>query len=233
VLAANPEAGLITYVDADLFFYGSPSPLFDELGTHSILICEHRHSTHLKDQRQYGKYNVQYQSFRRDETGIACLERWRDQCLEWCYDRVEDGRYADQGYLDEWPALYPDKLAVVSHKGAGMAPWNWAAYPLQWNSGAIEVSGQPLLFYHFHGVKIFSSYFISNGLADWGLMPWSFRRYLYAGYVRQLRHTKRWLRAKTGCNIPLRDVFIRGKGMALSSFTEIVRKSWSQAMIIL
>ncbi|MDP1993969.1 MAG: glycosyl transferase, partial [Ignavibacteria bacterium] len=33
-----------TYLDADLFFYSSPKPIFDELGDNSILLTEHRYS---------------------------------------------------------------------------------------------------------------------------------------------------------------------------------------------
>ena len=232
IFDTDSSIDLATYVDADLFFYASPLPLFDELGSRSILICEHRYSPHLKAQQKHGRFNVQYQSFRRDEPGLRCLERWRDQCAEWCHDRFDAGRYADQGYLDEWPSLYADCLAVVAHPGAGLAPWNWATFPLQWNHGRIEVGGQGLIFYHFHGLKIFSPHFISNGLMDWGLMPRSFLRFLYAGYVRQLRETRTWLRENTGRDFAMRDLSIRGAGIALASVPEIARKSWSQAMIV-
>jgi hypothetical protein len=226
------DISLVTYLDADLFFYQTPAPIFDEFGDRSVLICDHRYSAHLDRQVAYGRYNVQFQIFRRDTTGYACLNRWRDQCLEWCYDRVEDTRYADQKYLDEWPELYGDKLVVLQHKGGGVAPWNWAAYPMQMQQGRVTIGTDPLIFYHFHGVKIFSPHFISHGLADWGVMPSPYLRWFYANYIRALRETRDWLKAETDAVYLLKDRSIRGKGVQISTLGEIARKAFSQGMVI-
>lgn len=232
LMQTNKEIDLITYVDADLFFYGSPQALMNELGSRSILITEHRYPSHLTDHVMYGRYNVQYQTFRRDEAGLQCLRRWHEQCLEWCYDRVEPERYADQKYLDEWPRLYGDALVVSSHKGAGLAPWNWSTESIEYTPAGLRIGGHPLLFYHFHGVKVFGPHFISNGLLDWGMMPWRIRRWLYSGYVRELRRTRAWIRTQTGVKLALRDRIRRGKGVRLDTLGEVARKAWAQLMII-
>jgi hypothetical protein len=232
VLDRYPNVNVITYVDADLYFYESPAPIYQELDGRSILICEHRYAAHLKKNEKYGRFNVQFQVFRRDSSGIACLQRWRAQCLNWCYDRAEDGKYADQAYLDEWPSLYGDSLAVLQHPGAGVAPWNWSSAPLALNDDKVTVDGKPLIFYHFHGVKIFNRHLISNGLADWGIMPYGLTRWFYARYVRRIRETQRWLFEESGFDLPMKDNFIRGKGLKLASLGEIGRKAVSQAMII-
>lgn len=228
----DPEIDLITYLDADLYFYASPEPLFAELGSRSILVTPHRYPDHLKGHEVYGLFNVQYQSFRRDEAGLACLYRWRDQCLEWCYDRVEEGKYGDQKYLNEWPALYGDRLVILQHRGGGVAPWNWSSAPITLHKGRVTVGGDPLIFYHFHGVKIFNPYFISNGLADWGVMPRPLLRWFYVGYLRQLRATRTWLRQRLGVDLPMRDRIIRGHGLGVAAFGEILRKAWIQATIV-
>lgn len=230
VLAQEPEIEVVTYLDADLFFYSSPNPIFEELGEHSILITEHRFPDYLRDNERFGRYNVQYQSFRRDAQGLACLERWKIQCLEWCYDRLEAGKFADQKYLEEWPERY-DRLVVLGNKGAGVAPWNWATFPIRMEGEDITIDGQPLIFYHFHGVKIFHAYFISNGLLDFGLMPYSLRRWLYVGYLRKLRATKRWLDAQAITGFQLKDNFARGGGINMATLGEVLRKAWAQSMI--
>ena len=232
VFAAHPDLDLVTYVDADLCFYRSPEVLFDELGAASILLCPHRYPAHLRHKEIYGRYNVQFQTFRRDEAGLACLERWRDQCLEWCYDRVEEHRYADQKYLDEWPARYAGHVVETLNSGVGVAPWNWAGSRFSWRDGDLLVDGEPIVFYHFHGLKLFSPYVASNGLLDWGMMPFRLRRFLYAGYVRRLRSARQWLHERTGIDVPMRDRVVRGKRPGLSSIGEIARKAWSQLLLV-
>ncbi|MEY4710673.1 MAG: hypothetical protein RIS88_123 [Pseudomonadota bacterium] len=226
--ARHPEVELITYVDADLYFYASPEPLFAEIGERSILITPHRYPPHLQGQEVYGLFNVQYQGFRRDAAGLACLERWRDQCLEWCYDRAEDGKYGDQKYLDEWPTLYGDRLTILQHRGGGVAPWNWSGTPITRRGDAVSVGGDPLIFYHFHGVKLFNPWFMSNGLLDWGVMPWRLLRWFYVGYLRQLRATRRWL-GDHGVEVAMRDRFLRSGGIGVAAIGEVLRKAWVQA----
>lgn len=231
ILALHHFIDLITYLDADLYFYRTPEPIFEELGDHSILITEHRFPAYLREKEKFGRYNVQYQSFRRDPEGLACLERWRAQCLEWCFDRLENGKFADQKYLEEWPERY-EGLVVLGHQGAGVAPWNWATHPMRLQNGEVTVGGEPLIFYHFHGIKIFHPCFISNGLLDFGIMPYRLRRWFYAGYLRQLRITKRWLEAQGKGSYPVKDKFMRGMGINTTTIWEILRKAWSQSMFI-
>lgn len=115
------QIGIITYLDADLLFFSSPDVIYNELGSKSILITPHRFPSELKYKEKYGQFNVQYQSFRNDEIGIRCLEHWKDKCLEWCYDRLDEDKFADQKYLDEWPDLYGDALVVSQNIGVGLA----------------------------------------------------------------------------------------------------------------
>jgi hypothetical protein len=228
----RPDLSLVTYLDADLYFYRSPQPLFEALGSRSLLAIEHRYPAHLEAKRAYGRFNVQFLSFRRDEAGLACLRRWREQCREWCYDRLEGDRYGDQKYLDEWPQLYRERLVVPDHPGAGLAPWNWSSAPIRWIDGEPRPGGQPLIFYHFHGLKVFRPWFISTGLLDWGLMPRRLARWLYAGYVRELRRTRDFVAQRAGARIELRDRRRRGKGVSVATLGEVLRKSFTQAMLV-
>lgn len=223
------EINVITYLDADLYFYASPEPIFSELGDKSILVTPHRYPERLLSHEKYGIFNVQYQTFRRDKAGLACLHRWSNQCLDWCYDRVEDEKYGDQKYLDEWPQLYADDLVILKHQGAGVAPWNWSTEQINLTKSTAAIGNHPLIFYHYHGVKILNPYFMSNGLLDWGVMPRHMVSWFYGGYLRELRNTRQWVNELTGILLPMRDRVIRGKGVGLSSLPEILRKAWAQA----
>lgn len=149
-----------TYVDADVFFYSSPKPIFDELGDNSILITEHRYSPQYNKELKAGKYCVQFVTFRRDENGLKALKWWRDRCLEWCYARYEDGKFGDQLYLDDWTERF-EGVHVLQHPGGGLAAWNVQQYDFKVVNDkifGIEKSiGKEfeVIFYHFHYLKFF------------------------------------------------------------------------------
>ena len=161
VMQNYPEIDFLTYVDADLLFYSDVEPLFNEIGDASIAIIEHRFTPRLQDREVNGRFCVEWNSFRRDEQGLACLLRWREQCIEWCYYRLEDGKMGDQKYLDEWPGRY-SSCHILMHPGAGIAPWNYAQYRFDKNeNGQITVEGVALIFYHFHQFQL-----LENGSFD-------------------------------------------------------------------
>lgn len=144
---------LITYLDADLFFYSSVNPIFDEINQSSIGIIEHRFTMELLDRLVNGRFCVEWVTFRRDQEGLKCLKKWMDQCIEWCFYRLENGKMGDQKYLDEWPGLY-SKCHVIENIGAGVAPWNYGNYEIDENDCDIKINGMPLIFYHFHQFQI-------------------------------------------------------------------------------
>lgn len=143
----------LTYLDADLFFFAPPDPVEQELDDDSILLVEHRFSPDLAYlAAESGIYNVSLLAFRRDANALACLQWWRERCLEWCYARVEDGKMGDQKYLDDWRTRFPG-VAVLQHPGCGVAPWNIQNYTLDRRNDAVHVDDAPLIFYHFHQFK--------------------------------------------------------------------------------
>jgi hypothetical protein len=161
VLQHNPDIDFITYLDADLYFYSPLLPLFEEIGDASIVIIEHRFPAALKHLEVNGRFCVEWVSFRRNGQGLACLARWREQCIEWCFHRLEEGRMGDQKYLDQWPDRYSD-LHILQHPGAGIAPWNYSQHDFgRSDEELITVDGVPLVFYHFHQFQL-----LSNGCFD-------------------------------------------------------------------
>jgi len=170
VLKQNLDINLITYLDADLFFYNDPAITFQEIGSRSVAIIGHKFPPHLKHHELYGVYNVGWVSFRRDEDGLACLNDWKNKCLAWCYDRVEEGRFADQKYLDYWQSDFNNVIAL-QHKGANVAPWNVANYNLSIQNDQILVDNQPLVFYHFHGVKKKANHEFNLGFGEYNIQP--------------------------------------------------------------
>lgn len=153
VLKKNPGLKMVTYVDADLYFFSDPKPIFEEMGDDSVLIIEHRYSKERQEwEKTSGKYNVEMLIFKNNEIGLRVLKRWREQCNEWCYYREEEGKFGDQMYLNTWPKDYK-KIHVLKHLGGGLAPWNIKNYSLTKKGGDVYVNDDKLIFYHFHAFK--------------------------------------------------------------------------------
>ena len=139
----------------------------------------------------YGLYNVGFLSFRRDDDGLRCLQWWRDRCIEWCYCRIEDGRYADQRYLDDWPTRFRN-VTVLQHKGANLAPWGLAQYQVATYGDQVRVDEQSLMFFHFHGLRRVRSWLFDLNPAKYKVRPnRSVIRHIFAPYVQGLLNAER------------------------------------------
>ena len=195
LLKNRPELEEVTYLDADLFFFASPEPLFAEIGKADSAILPHRFPAHLKHLEEFGVYNVSWLTFRRTAAGMGVLGWWRERCLEWCKDVAEDGKFADQKYLDSWPQRFGTH--VLTHRGAGVAPWNWSVAPIDQRGQKILVGGDELIFYHYQGLKIFSSWLYDPACEGrgYGEMPFRIRRLIYAPYIKALKQAAAAIRA--------------------------------------
>ncbi len=145
------ELGEITYLDSDLFFLKDPHTIREEVGNNSIVITEQGISELIAS--QYGRYCVQYMTFKNDDDGLGALTWWRDRCIEWCFRIIEPTRYADQKYIDEFPKRWKN-VCVLENKGAGIAPWNIHRYEYKENSLVFNGKEFPLVFYHMHSAEL-------------------------------------------------------------------------------
>lgn len=203
-----PDGELLTYLDADLYFYESPAPILASLATASIGLVPHRFPEKLRENLKYGRFNVGWLSFRHDETGLRCLDWYRDRCLEWCYDVVEPDRFADQKYLDRIPELFAG-VTVIEHPGANLAPWNVDGHRLGWANGRVTVDDKPVIFFHLQGVK-----HLAGRVYDAGLWPYRatlsdvLRDGIYLPYLASLDALAKTVPGDAG---PPDEFSIRGK----------------------
>lgn len=193
-LQREPAATAMTYLDADLFFFAPVSAVFAEQGDASVGIVPHRFTWRSHRSQRHGTYNVGWVSFRRDANGMACLEWWRERCLEWCHDRVEGSRFADQGYLDEFPAKFRN-VKSLEHPGINAAPWNLEPTEFGLTDGKPWLHGQPVLFYHYQGIREVEPGWFDPGLRNYHIpLTAELRDSLYLPYLRRLTEQQARLR---------------------------------------
>ncbi len=186
VLKTNSQVDLVTYLDADLYFYSDVGPIFKELGNNSILIIGHKFSAKNLYHEKYGSYNVGFLSFRRDVQGEQCLASWQGKCLEWCSNRSEGDRFADQKYLDKWPQQFKNVI-VLQNKGANVAPWNLDNYKVRHINGKIYIDDSPLIFYHFHDLyRLHASFYLTGLQKYYTRLNKTVANFLYIPYIKKI-----------------------------------------------
>lgn len=195
---SDPES-VVIYLDADLFFFDRPALVLDALGDGAVGIIEHRYPpSREKALLKYGRYNVGWVGIRADERGRACVDWWSQSTLEWCFDKPEGGKYADQGYLDSFPALF-DGVVSLPSLGMNLAPWNTAGVSVTEDGGQVVVGGRdPLVFFHFHGVRRVRDWYVSSQLIYRAPMSRVLRERVYTPYLTRLAAADALVATKLG-----------------------------------
>jgi hypothetical protein len=182
-----PDLQGTMYIDADMQFFADPGLVFDAIGDAPVAVIPHNFPPALREKAEpYGLYNAGWSAFRRSEEGMRCLDWWLERSIEWCYDYVDGYRYANQGYLVRFADVAPD-TRVLTQKGFNCAPWNIGNYLVTQRDGRVLVDGEPLVFFHFHGVKKVYGSFYFDGHRDYGApMTSLMRNRIYRPYVQEL-----------------------------------------------
>lgn len=188
----------VTYVDADLWFLGNPLEAIEAFRRtgKSVLLTEHGFSKRHLSAAVFGKFNVQFLTMSR--AGSENPRRWwQNRCLEWCYARLEDGKFGDQKYLDSLPELFEKHVYIEPRVGRFLGPWNVAEHAL---SEAIA--------FHFHSLRILKFGLIRPVRATWDVPRW-FGRTLLPQYLVDViwatRVVRRYNQAKNS-TLPLFSV---------------------------
>lgn len=140
----------ITYLDSDLMFFSSPQVVFDELEGKNASVGL---ASHFMKYPLFGKYCVQYVYFKNDKDGSDCLRWWRDECLKWCYSRVEYGKYGDQKYLDYFADKF-NHVCEIDNRGVGVAYWNMNDNSYKDGFTYYKGNKWPTVFFHYSGINV-------------------------------------------------------------------------------
>ncbi len=160
LLETMPQGEVLSFVDSDIYYFSNPGAMLEHDGEWSVLVTSHWFTEAEKHRaKSFGTYNSGFVCFRNDDIGRKYAALWREKCIEWCFNRVEEGKFTDQYYLENWPQ---DKAVKVSSlKGLNVGTWNLHRFKLEApdksNPKMIFVDGEPLISYHFHGLKLYLS----------------------------------------------------------------------------
>lgn len=159
ILKAYSYTDHILWLDGDTMFLSDPAPIYSEWGSYSILLTEEGYTGKYEYMsRMYGVYNTGLIGFKRDENAILCLEWFRARVNEWCYDRMENGLWSDQMYVNDWPQRF-NGVKVIKHPGINMTPfilWRYTQNgksPVKVRNGEIYVRNKRLILFHYYGLR--------------------------------------------------------------------------------
>jgi hypothetical protein len=181
------DSAVVIYLDSDLFFFDDPALVLTALGDGSVGIIEHKYPARVAARlAKYGRFNVGWVGIRADRSGRECLDWWAASTLAWCYDRPEDGKYADQGYLDQFPDRFQN-VVVLPSRGFNLAPWNTAGHSVSASGEKVLVDHTDrLVFFHFHGLRRVGNWYVSSQLVYGAQMGRVLRERVYGPYVHAL-----------------------------------------------
>lgn len=215
-----------TYIDADLYFFSDPSVLIEEMEDKDILITEHRFTKKYDCAKENGKYCVQFVTVKNTDNGLNILRWWRNACIDWCYARMEDGKFGDQKYLDDWTERF-NNVHVLQHLGGGVAPWNMQQYTFFSQDGEIKgketASGKTfnLIFFHFHNFHSYKKGRTRELTPYKYKMPRSVKKLVYNEYVPVLKESFEEIRKKNNAFDSLATVEYK-------SYWDMFRKTWKR-----
>lgn len=207
----NFDVDSCTYIDADMLFYADPNTLIDAIPQKdSVSIIGHRYANNFAKknrEKKYGKYCVEFNTFKNDEDGRRVLNWWKEKCYGTCSMEADGETYGDQKYLD----YFCDNFAGVyeqEHYGAGVAPWNVSDYRLIDEEGGIislkyknkEIC--PLIFYHFQGLNVLNDSSVHIAVYnELGKMDKKLINRLYKSYAQTLVSVRKRIREEFGYEI--------------------------------
>ncbi|OGC68881.1 hypothetical protein A2415_05565 [candidate division WWE3 bacterium RIFOXYC1_FULL_39_7] len=188
----DTKADMVTYIDCDFMFFDNPEVIFQEIGNADVLIQPNNFSVDEVDQfKPVGYYCSCWESFKNTKNARQVLGWWHQKCMEWCYARFEDGKFADQKYLDQWRILFKG-VRENTQIGANIAPWSIQKYDLSSKNGKVIVNGWPLIYYHYHSFRmnlINYKYIITGDRENFYRIPKEAVSLVYSPYIKLLKQT--------------------------------------------
>lgn len=170
VLKDLPEDACLTKLDTDCFFLADPGPIHELEEKANIAITPHRFPEQLQHLERVGKFNAGWVTIKNNPVGRRCAENWKNQCLEWCHEKLGGRGFGDQKYIDEWPGNYPGVLSL-EHPGVNAALWNCGGLAVRLENTCATLNGHPIILFHFSGLTAISARVYEVNWSQYGVKP--------------------------------------------------------------
>ncbi len=161
MVESAPAGSVVAWLDSDIAFLRDPAELLACMGEGSVLLVPHSYYRQYPYSapvslltENWGTYNGGTIAFRNDEQGLAAVRRWRRLSIDWCFDRVEVGRFGNQKHLTDFAQRY-SSTRVMAVPGGSLGPWNAGQFELwRGRDGVVLAGGKPVLSYHFQSLRL-------------------------------------------------------------------------------
>jgi hypothetical protein len=205
----------VVYLDADMFFFSSPKDYLMPLSaSYAATIVPHNHLARNASLYRYGYFNVGWVGFNFTAGGLDILDFWKNSCINWCRDVVEDGKFADQGYLDSFSQIRSN-VRIPQDNRLNLGPWSKSLKEIRRQGAHLVVNNGRLVCYHFQGFQLIGVLAFPNLLRYKRFLNRNLKVHLYKPYAQRL--FKANLSHKINFNI------IRGKARKLGTLKDRIR----------
>lgn len=168
-LAANHHADKIVYIDPDIIVFDSLSGVFKNLDHYDFILTPHilkpvtaaEFYNQQKSALNTGVFNLGFLALNYNQRTESIIGWWAHHMREHGHSNSVNGEFYDQKIMNFLP-VFSDKVLIEKHPGYNVAGWNIHERRISKNDNAYFVNGEPLIFYHYSGLKSASSGLISG-----------------------------------------------------------------------
>lgn len=173
LIARYVNTEVIIYFDPDIQIFDKLNLLEEYLKEDDILITPHiLHPIGVDDFSpsenlflNYGIYNLGFLALNPNgKNAINLLDWWEDKTLKIGFDRVKDGLFVDQLWINLAPIFF-NKVKVLKEYGFNVAPWNLHERNSihKVNDKYVLEDNSKLVFYHFSSYNFAKPELFSKG----------------------------------------------------------------------
>ncbi len=145
----------VIYFDPDVLILHPVTEIISLLDQHQVILTPHLiepidHPIPFGERTALlcGIYNLGFLAIRKGEISRRLLRWWESRLRTWCIDKLEEGYFVDQKWMDMVPGLF-DSVYILRNPEFNVAFWNLHERQMGYHNKMYQVNNRPMIFYHF------------------------------------------------------------------------------------